>query len=90
MLTKPPALFQTHNVTWDITDVPKQISNKFSVRLRRGGLATPLVLADGFDPRKGSVEVKVPWVVEGEYQLVLFGDSGNFSPLFTIKGGPQY
>jgi hypothetical protein len=47
-------------------------------------------LAYNFDPRKGRVEVKVPWVVEGNYTLVLYGDSGNWSEEFAIKGGPQF
>jgi hypothetical protein len=32
---------QTHNVTWDISNVPKQISNRFSIRLRSDNLITP-------------------------------------------------
>jgi hypothetical protein len=34
-------LVKTHNVTWDISNVPKQISNGFSIRLRSDGLITP-------------------------------------------------
>jgi hypothetical protein len=49
-----------------------------------------VVLADAFDPRKGHVEVTVPWVREGNYTLVLFGDSGNYSPVFSILGGPEF
>jgi hypothetical protein len=44
-----------------------------------------VILAQNFDPRKGSVNVTVPLVLNGtDYQVVLFGDSGNFSPAFTI------
>jgi hypothetical protein len=49
-----------------------------------------VVLAEGFDPRSGHVEVTVPWVVEGKYSLVFFGDSGDYSDEFTILGGPAY
>jgi hypothetical protein len=96
---------QTHNVTWDISHVPKQISNGFRIQLRYNGLITPctsrlpsvpsgfadistVVLADAFDPRAGHVAVTVPWVISGNYSLVLFGDSGNYSPEFQILGGP--
>jgi hypothetical protein len=30
------------------------------------------------------VEVTVPWVEDGKYTIILFGDSGNVSPTFTI------
>jgi hypothetical protein len=43
-----------------------------------------VILAKGFDPRKGWVSVPVPWVVNGTYSIVLFGDSGNNSDDFTI------
>jgi hypothetical protein len=96
-------------VTWDISHVPKSISNLFSVRLRKDERQTPrefiffdlrtltsylliltVVLAYNFDPRKGHVEVTVPWVVAGNYTLVLFGDSGNWSEQFEILGGPEF
>jgi hypothetical protein len=28
--------------------------------------------------------VTVPWVEDGQYTIILFGDSGNVSPTFTI------
>ncbi|KAI0371383.1 hypothetical protein BV20DRAFT_965600 [Pilatotrama ljubarskyi] len=78
---------QTHNVTWDVSDPPVNITNKFGrIMLRKGGIATPLILADGFDILLGRIEVQVPWVIDGsDYELVLFGDSGNWSQDFTIK-----
>ena len=43
------------------------------------------VLAEGFQLTDGRVEITVPYVDPGcGYQLVLFGDSGNFSPEFMI------
>ncbi|KAF9038607.1 hypothetical protein BJ165DRAFT_401863 [Panaeolus papilionaceus] len=81
-------LGQTQTVTWDTSNAPVNITNKNGViRLRRGTLTSPLILAKGFDIRLGSIEVTVPLVVESDdYSLVLFGDSGNFSPEFTITG----
>lgn len=77
-----------HNVTWDITDAPKQISNSLGyIFLRHAGkidLAHPL--AEKFDILKGHQHVKVPHVAPGhDYQIVLLGDSGNWSPKFTIR-----
>ncbi|KAI0820169.1 hypothetical protein BC628DRAFT_1331031 [Trametes gibbosa] len=81
---------QRHNVTWDTTNAPVNITNKVGIiQLRKGDLATPLILASGFDILLGRIEVTVPWVIpDDDYSLVLFGDSGNFSPQFTI-GGPN-
>ncbi|PPQ64359.1 hypothetical protein CVT24_008428 [Panaeolus cyanescens] len=92
-ITSPTAgaiwtLGQTQTVTWDTSNAPVNITNKNGViRLRRGGLTSPLILAKGFNILDGSVEVTVPLVVEStDYSIVLFGDSGNFSPQFTITG----
>jgi hypothetical protein len=43
-----------------------------------------VILAKDFDPLAGSAQVTVPWVVNGTYSIVLFGDSGNDSEDFTI------
>ncbi|KAI0636381.1 hypothetical protein C8Q77DRAFT_1092437 [Trametes polyzona] len=79
---------QRHNVTWDTTNAPVNITNGVGfILLRKGDLTTPLVLAHGFDIRRGRVEVTVPSVLpDKDYSVVLFGDSGNFSPQFTIDG----
>ncbi|KAH9855881.1 hypothetical protein C2E23DRAFT_866494 [Lenzites betulinus] len=78
---------QTHNVTWDVSSPPVNITDKTGlITLRKSGIPTPLILADGFDILLGRVEVKVPWVIEGsDYSVVLFGDSGNWSEDFTIE-----
>ncbi|KAF8997913.1 hypothetical protein BDQ17DRAFT_1362831 [Cyathus striatus] len=78
---------QHHNVTWDVSDAPAQITNPVGqVFLRQNGLtqlSNPL--AQGFNILDGRVVIQVPNVAPAkDYQLVLFGDSGNFSPLFTI------
>ncbi|KAI0672632.1 hypothetical protein C8Q78DRAFT_1068209 [Trametes maxima] len=79
---------QRHNVTWDLSNAPVNITNSIgTILLRKGDLSTPVVLANGFDILLGRVEVTVPWLLTGsDYSLVLFGDSGNFSPEFTING----
>jgi len=42
-------------------------------------------LACDFSIFEGVAYVMVPYVDPGyDYQIVLFGDSGNFSPTFTI------
>ncbi|KAK0188603.1 hypothetical protein F5146DRAFT_1055934 [Armillaria mellea] len=78
----------TQTVTWDTSNPPAQITNPIgSIRLRKDG-ATFLTLASGFDILLGEFEVTVPDVAESsEYIIVLMGDSGNFSPEFTITGG---
>jgi len=74
-----------HYVTWDTSSAPVNITNKIgTIMLRQNGITFPVILADGFDILLGRIEVQVPWVVPGDYELVLFGDSGNFSPTFTI------
>ncbi|KAI0823551.1 hypothetical protein BC628DRAFT_517081 [Trametes gibbosa] len=78
---------QTHNVTWDVSSPPANITNRFAnLMLRKGELPTPLILAEDFDILLGRIEVTVPWVVEGnDYIVNLFGDSGDWSEEFTIK-----
>ncbi|PBK99774.1 hypothetical protein ARMGADRAFT_985691 [Armillaria gallica] len=79
----------TQTVTWDTSNAPVNISNRASIWLRKGDYAFGPELAVDFDLRSGKQDVTVPWVVEGDdYIIVLFGDSGNWSPEFTITGGP--
>ncbi|PBK99785.1 hypothetical protein ARMGADRAFT_1008282 [Armillaria gallica] len=69
---------------------PTDITNPIgSIKLTKDGI-TFLTLASGFDILLGQYEVTVPYVAESsEYILVLMGDSGNWSPEFTIRGGPS-
>ncbi|KAJ7736576.1 hypothetical protein DFH07DRAFT_779647 [Mycena maculata] len=78
---------QTHTVTWNATNPPAQITNPIgTILLRKSNLTTPVIMQANFALVSGKATVKVPWVQDGDdYQLVLFGDSGNFSPYFTIK-----
>ncbi|KAL5514688.1 hypothetical protein ACEPAG_2004 [Sanghuangporus baumii] len=81
------------NVTWDTSNPPAIISNGSRVQLVKGGI--PLAsgpgsftdpLAVGFNLLAGFVEITVPDIEPGsDYQVVLFGDSGNLGPLFSIS-----
>ncbi|KAG1906596.1 uncharacterized protein F5891DRAFT_472668 [Suillus fuscotomentosus] len=80
---------QHHNVTWETDGAPVSITNGIG----RVYLANNTIidldhpLAIGFDILDGRVSVQVPSVPTGQnYSLVLFGDSGNYSPQFTIIG----
>ncbi|PPQ95979.1 hypothetical protein CVT26_016195 [Gymnopilus dilepis] len=77
-------------VTWDTSNAPVNITNKIGrVLLRKAGMTLPVILADNFSILQGSVQVTVPWVEDGDdYQVNLFGDSGDFSNVFTISGSP--
>ncbi|KAJ7277490.1 hypothetical protein C8J57DRAFT_1713821 [Mycena rebaudengoi] len=78
--------FQRQNVTWDASNAPNTISNRASILLARDGVEFPFILASDFDLRAGFVKLTVPHVLSGsDYQIVLFGDSGNLSPMFTIN-----
>ncbi|KAJ4481949.1 hypothetical protein J3R30DRAFT_3455306 [Lentinula aciculospora] len=78
---------EVQTVSWDTSAAPVNITNKFGrIQLRQNGNTFPLVLADGFDILLGSYNITVPLLITGVYELVLFGDSGNFSPDFTING----
>ncbi|KAJ7770295.1 hypothetical protein DFH07DRAFT_768803 [Mycena maculata] len=78
--------FQYHNVTWDTAGAPTTISNEALLLLASGGVEAPFILAKGFDLRLGRVQIQVPYVLANtNYQLVLFGDSGNLGPVFTIE-----
>ncbi|KAJ7438629.1 hypothetical protein B0H11DRAFT_1799516 [Mycena galericulata] len=92
----PPITFPTagtvwasntqQNVTWDASGAPASISNQAMLMLRKGGVTAPFILAKGFDLRAGTLAITVPYVLgDSDYQLVLFGDSGDFSPTFTIQ-----
>ncbi|KAI0737540.1 hypothetical protein C8Q80DRAFT_1211723 [Daedaleopsis nitida] len=78
---------ESQKVTWDISNPPASVSDPTGmITLRKGGIAQGITVADGFPLAAGQVEVTVPGVLSGDdYQLVLFGDSGNVSPMFTIS-----
>jgi len=79
-------------VTWDTSAIPP--TGTFTGMLLLGhpsagseNLDLQNPLASGFSLRDGSVRVTCPTVSPGnDYIVVLFGDSGNASPQFTISG----
>ncbi|KAJ7445883.1 hypothetical protein FB451DRAFT_792379 [Mycena latifolia] len=74
------------NITWDASGAPATISNEALLFLRKGDATAPFILAKDFDLRAGFLEITVPYVLSGsDYVFVVFGDSGNFSPVFTIQ-----
>lgn len=78
----------TYTVTWDTSNAPEQISNRSQVVLAKGGRQDyQHPLAKDFDLRAGSVDITIPADTEpgNDYAIVLFGDSGNYSPEFTIQ-----
>jgi hypothetical protein len=76
----------TVTVEWDTSNHPKQITNPQGkvVLVTNGMLDFDHPIASGFDILLGKHDIIVPSVQPGVYQIVLFGDSGNFSKNFTI------
>jgi len=82
---------QKVNVTWDVTQLPKQLKNATGT-IRLGHIESgnsnehlANTLADNFLIRTGNVSFTVPDVEKrNDYVVVLFGDSGNHSPKFSI------
>jgi len=73
---------QEATVIWDASNAPPSISNGASIQLSDYG-----VVAQGFDLRAGNVTFTVPaiGVPLGPHFITLFGDSGDYSPVFTIQ-----
>jgi len=73
-------------VTWNVSSPPAQITNPVGqILLRKGNLTQNLTLAGNFSILAGNVSFIVPSVTpDNDYSVVLFGDSGNFSPVFSI------
>ncbi|KAI9058487.1 hypothetical protein FKP32DRAFT_1669315 [Trametes sanguinea] len=84
----------TQTVTWDTSDIPEEARNQTGLILlgylegddtdEHLGVNDPL--AYNFPITAGSAQVTVPEVQSrNDYVVVLFGDSGNTSPKFTIQ-----
>ncbi|KAJ7589514.1 hypothetical protein C8J56DRAFT_826742 [Mycena floridula] len=75
-------------VTWSLDDEPANVSNGGKIFLRKAGQVTSVGdLTPAFDLKAadGSFELTVPVVTPGsDYEIILFGDSGNISEDFTI------
>ncbi|KAJ7928072.1 hypothetical protein B0H13DRAFT_1969213 [Mycena leptocephala] len=81
---------EVQTVTWNATGIPAGVTGKIML-----GYLSPDsegehlsdTLASGFNLTDEKVKVTVPAVVSRtSYIVVLFGDSGNISPEFTIQG----
>jgi len=82
---------QMVNVTWDTSDAPSptHIINEALIVLHIRPFSDafePVTMAANFSLTTGFQEVQVPWSAStnNSYAIVLFGDSGNWSPTFTI------
>ncbi|KAH8555295.1 hypothetical protein BGW37DRAFT_132277 [Umbelopsis sp. PMI_123] len=85
----------TFTVTWDPNSAGAPIPNDYTGTIMLGYLLNgdkynehlQWTLAEGFKLNSGSQQVTLPSDLETRtsYIIVLFGDSGNASPQFTIK-----
>ncbi|KAF9267295.1 hypothetical protein L218DRAFT_803766, partial [Marasmius fiardii PR-910] len=81
----------TQTVKWDITGLPDETLTGMVVLGHLEGndpnehLMLNPPLAQGFLLKDGQVDVTIPGVASrSDYIVVVFGDSGNASPKFTI------
>ncbi|KAF8591332.1 hypothetical protein K439DRAFT_1627051, partial [Ramaria rubella] len=80
---------QSHNVTWDTSGLPSTLPNGSMIQLRIARSSTifvPVTLASNFSLVDGREPITLPenLMPRDDYEIVLFGDSGNVSPAFTI------
>jgi len=78
---------KTYTVTWDNSSPPTQITNpNGQIYLRQGDATQSSPIAQGFALSAGEVNVTVPTNVTAgdDWRVVLFGDSGNWSNVFSI------
>ncbi|KAH9841483.1 uncharacterized protein C8Q71DRAFT_331765 [Rhodofomes roseus] len=82
----------TQTIKWDPSQVPQTAANHTGIVLLgyyeddSENLDTQTPLVAGFQIADGQVDITVPNVTErNDYIVVLFGNSGNASPTFTIK-----
>ncbi|KIJ67812.1 hypothetical protein HYDPIDRAFT_165622 [Hydnomerulius pinastri MD-312] len=76
-----------YTVTWDASSPPSEITNPDGkVYLRQGNATQANPIAQNFNLSAGQVEITVPKDTQpgDDWIVVLFGDSGNWSPTFTI------
>ncbi|OJT09903.1 hypothetical protein TRAPUB_13646 [Trametes pubescens] len=85
----------TQTITWDTSAIPAEARNQTGLILLgylvdgdatgNEHLDTANALASGFPITAGTIDVVIPEVdPRNDYVVVLFGDSGNTSPKFTI------
>jgi len=78
---------QTETVEWETDNAPVNISNGAAIYLSYpGNFSSAILLAKGFNLRSGRHNVVVPAnTTPGQYQITLFGDSGDQSQTFSIQ-----
>ncbi|KAF8171984.1 hypothetical protein K438DRAFT_186601 [Mycena galopus ATCC 62051] len=81
---------QTETVTWNASGIPAGVTGMIQLGYldpNSAGEHLSTILASGFNLTDEKANIVVPSVVtRTTYILVLFGDSGNISPEFTIQG----
>ncbi|KAJ7625384.1 hypothetical protein DFH06DRAFT_1229386 [Mycena polygramma] len=80
---------QVETVTWNASGIPAGSTGQIVLGFLTSDSEnlSNTSLASGFDLTDGKVDITVPSVVtRTNYIIVLFGDSGNRSPEFTIQG----
>ncbi|KAJ7021583.1 hypothetical protein C8F04DRAFT_1273439 [Mycena alexandri] len=95
----PPITSPTAQTVWKVgavetvtnaTGIPAGVTGKIMLGFLSStseGEHLSATLASGFNLTDQKVDVTVPSVAPGtQYIIVLFGDSGNLSPTFTIQG----
>ncbi|KAJ8591170.1 hypothetical protein M405DRAFT_814771, partial [Rhizopogon salebrosus TDB-379] len=77
----------TFLVTWDTSSKPSQVTNPTGkIYLRQDGATQSTPIESGFALTDGQVNVTIPDTTNsGLWEIVLFGDSGNWSDEFTIN-----
>ncbi|KAG8213958.1 hypothetical protein J3R82DRAFT_10707 [Butyriboletus roseoflavus] len=77
----------TYTVTWNISSEPSQVTNpQGKVYLRFGNATQTSPLVQDFPLSAAQVNVTIPLDTQPstDWMVVLMGDSGNWSPPFTI------
>ncbi|KAI0086236.1 hypothetical protein BDY19DRAFT_1059093 [Irpex rosettiformis] len=79
---------QRHNVTWDLSSQPVNITNNPAfILLKTENFVTPVVLGYNFLLTDGRVEITVPDVISRpDYSVVLVGTGDNWGDQFRING----
>ncbi|EKM51772.1 uncharacterized protein PHACADRAFT_101536 [Phanerochaete carnosa HHB-10118-sp] len=79
---------QKYMVTWNASNPPAELTNPTGmIILAKGGMLLDFSdpLAEDFNILNEQQEITVPDVAPGgNYSFILFGDSGNTGPTFTI------
>ncbi|KZT27404.1 hypothetical protein NEOLEDRAFT_1060815 [Neolentinus lepideus HHB14362 ss-1] len=79
----------SYNVTWNTSNPPKEITNSIGqiVLAKDGEEDWDHPLAGNFSILDGTHRITIPKTTKHgtDYSVVLFGDSGNYSPTFTIE-----